>query len=197
MAKTTKKNPGGRPTNAAMGRRREHLTPQEAARLIDAAGVQGRNALRDRALCLLIYRHGLRASEAVGLAWDQVDLEERVLHVVRLKNGNPAGHPLADDECELLKALRARNRGAEYVFLSERGTRLDRINLGRIVRRAGEAAQLSFRVHPHMLRHATGYYLANRGAHLRLIQDYLGHRSIQHTVLYTRLAPERFANLWG
>jgi type 1 fimbriae regulatory protein FimB/type 1 fimbriae regulatory protein FimE len=180
-----------------MGRRREHLTPPEAQRLIDAAGRQGRNALRDRALCLLTYRHGLRASEAVGLRWDQIDLEERVLHVVRLKNGNAAGHPLAEDECALLKDLRSRKPDSMYVFLSERGTPLDRINLGRIVRRAGEAAQLPFLVHPHMLRHATGYYLANRGKPLRLIQDYLGHRSIQHTVLYTRLAPERFADLWN
>jgi type 1 fimbriae regulatory protein FimB/type 1 fimbriae regulatory protein FimE len=179
-----------------VGRRREHLTPQEAERLIAAAGELGRNRLRDQTLCLMLYRHGLRASEAVELTWDQVDLEQAVLHVVRLKNGNPAGHPLAEDERELLEALRGQGPVGTTVFLSERGTALDRINLGRIVRRAGKTAGISFPVHPHMLRHATGYYLANRGQPLRVIQDYLGHRSVQHTVHYTRLAPERFAGLW-
>ena len=85
---------------------------------------------------------------------------------------------------------------SDYVLISERGTRLDRVNAGRIVKRAGEKAKLPLQVHPHMLRHATGYFLANNGHGLRIIQDYLGHRSVQHTVLYTRLVPERFKSLW-
>ena len=179
-----------------MGRTREYLTDQEAQALIDAAGKVGRNQLRDRTLCLLIYRHGLRASEASALLWSQIDFENGCLHVQRLKNGNSAVHPLQKDSVAALRALRGANPDTAYVFVSERQTPLDRINVGRVVRRAGKHAGLAFPVHPHMLRHATGYYLANQGHDVRLIQDFLGHRNIQHTVLYTRLAPERFNNLW-
>ena len=187
---------GGRPTNTAMGRTREHLTHDEAEKLIEAAGKTGRNRLRDKTLCLLLYRHGLRISEAANLRWSQVDFTDRTLHVCRLKNGNSAGHPLQHDTCNALAQLREKNLKADFVLLSERGTQLDRINAGRIIRRAGEKAGLPLRVHPHMLRHSTGYYLANNGHGLRVIQDYLGHRNVQHTVLYTRLAPERFKSLW-
>lgn len=199
MAQATdskRENRGGRPTNAALGRTREYLTRDEAERLIQAAGKAGRNRLRDRTLCQLLYRHGLRASEACDLMWSQVDLTQRTLHVRRLKNGNPAGHPLQADTVRLLTRLRDQQPESDYVLVTERGTPLDRFNVGRIVRRAGAHAGLSIKAHPHMLRHATGYHLANEGQDLRVIQDYLGHRSIQHTVLYTRLAPERFRRLW-
>jgi site-specific recombinase XerD len=68
--------------------------------------------------------------------------------------------------------------------------------LQKLVERAGIAAKMSFKVHPHMLRHATGCALANRGTDTRILQAYLGHRSIQSTVRYTELAPGRFKNLW-
>lgn len=190
------KRRGGRPSNQAMGRVREHLTNDEAEALIKAAGKVGRNRLRDRALCLLLYRHGLRISEATDLRWGQLDLANKTLHVRRLKNGNPSGHPLQEDTIEALLELKEGNPEQEFVLITERGTPLDRMNAGRIVKRAGQRAGLPFPVHPHMLRHATGYYLANTGQELRVIQDYLGHRNVQHTVLYTRLAPERFRELW-
>jgi site-specific recombinase XerD len=60
----------------------------------------------------------------------------------------------------------------------------------------GERANLRFYVHPHMLRHSTGYYLANRGYDTKLAQDYLGHKNIAHTVRYTRTAAVRFEGLW-
>lgn len=188
---------GGRPTNEAMGRTREHLTDHEAQELIRAAGRVGRNRLRDSTLCLLLYRHGLRVSEATSLQWSQVDFTNHSLHVRRLKNGNAAGHPLQSDTSKALRMLREQNPQADFVFISERGTQLDRINACRIVKRAGERSGIPFPIHPHMLRHATGYYLANKGHGLRVIQDYLGHRNVQHTVLYTRLAPERFKSLWN
>ena len=134
---------GGRPTNAAMGRTREHLTNDEAEKLIKAAGEVGRNRLRDKTLCLLLYRHGLRVSEATELRWSQVDLVNRTLHVHRLKNGNPSGHPLQHDTCQALTQLRETNSQSDYVLTSERGTKLDRVNAGRIVKRAGERANSS------------------------------------------------------
>lgn len=66
----------------------------------------------------------------------------------------------------------------------------------KIVARAGELAGLGFPIHPNMLRHATGYYLASKGQDTRTIQAYMGHRNIQHTVRYTELSPERFKDFW-
>jgi type 1 fimbriae regulatory protein FimB/type 1 fimbriae regulatory protein FimE len=69
-------------------------------------------------------------------------------------------------------------------------------NVRTIVARAGRLAGLTFPVHPHMLRHACGYKLANDGHDTRAIQHYLGHRNIMHTVRYTELASDRFKNFW-
>lgn len=82
------------------------------------------------------------------------------------------------------------------LFLSERRTPLNRRTVWHMVRRYGESAALALPAHPHMLRHACGYELANQGADTRLIQDYLGHRNIQHTVQYTAANPARFEKLW-
>jgi site-specific recombinase XerD len=75
------------------------------------------------------------------------------------------------------------------------GMLLDRA-LARMVDRAGEAAGFKFKAHPHMLRHASGFALANHGHDTRALQAYLGHRNIQHTVRYTELAPDRFKDFW-
>lgn len=80
--------------------------------------------------------------------------------------------------------------------LSERKGPLTDHSFRKIVTRAGEVAKLSFNVHPHMLRHATGFKLANDGIDTRSIQHYLGHKSIRHTTRYTELASDRFKNFW-
>lgn len=67
----------------------------------------------------------------------------------------------------------------------------------KLLQRAGEEAKLSFPIHPHMLRHSTGFKLANEGRDTRSIQHYLGHKNIQHTVRYTEISPERFKNFWS
>lgn len=177
-------------------RAREHLTPEEVERLIAAAGRLGRHGHRDAALLLLAYRHGLRVSELVGLRWEQVDLKQGLLHVVRRKNGTPATHPLRGPELRALRRLDRAYPDTPYVFVSERGAPLTTAAVRKIVSRAGTEAGLGFPVHPHMLRHSTGYYLANRGIDTRAIQHYLGHRNIQHTVKYTELSPERFKDFW-
>jgi type 1 fimbriae regulatory protein FimB/type 1 fimbriae regulatory protein FimE len=64
------------------------------------------------------------------------------------------------------------------------------------MRKAARAAGINFPVHPHMLRHATGFYLVNTGQDTRAIQLYLGHRNIQHTLGYTELSPQRFKDFW-
>jgi integrase len=175
-------------------RPREHLTEREVEKLIHAAK-GNRWGQRDSTMLLMAFRHGLRASELCGLQWSDVEFASGTLHLRRAKGGQPSTHPLLGDE---LRALRALKRDAEspFIFVSERGAPVSVSGLQKLVERAGIAAKMPFKVHPHMLRHATGYALANRGTDTRTLQAYLGHRSIQSTVRYTELAPGRFKNLW-
>jgi len=178
---------------------RRYLTSREVERLLEATR-GSRTEARDRCLILLSFRHGLRVSEACGLKLNQVDLDSRVLHVTRLKKGLSTTHPLRTDELRVIKAwLTERNRLApagDAFFISERRLPLNRRTVWVAIKRYGELADLAVDAHPHMLRHACGYALADQGADTRLIQDYLGHRNIQHTVRYTATNPARFERLW-
>ena len=178
---------------------RKHLTALEVDKLL-AATKGARHEARDRCLILLLFRHGLRVSEACGLTLAQVDTESRVLHVARLKQGLSTTHPLRSEELRCIKAwLKERTRMqpvSERFFISERRGPLNRRTVWAALRRYGELAGLPLAAHPHMLRHACGFALADQGADTRLIQDYLGHRNIQHTVRYTAANPARFEKLW-
>lgn len=176
---------------------RKHLTPQEAEALIKAAGGLTPHGPRNKAMLLLAYRHGLRVSELVGLTWDQVDLASGHIHVSRAKGSLPGVHPLTGPEIRTLRQLRRDWPQGRHLFQGRPGIPLDPSSVNRMVDRAAKAAGVPFNVHPHMLRHACGYALAAQGADTRLIQDYLGHRNIQNTVIYTRLAPGRFNGLWN
>jgi type 1 fimbriae regulatory protein FimB len=182
-----------------MNDNRKHLTGLEVEKLLTATK-EGRNEARDKCLILLMFRHGLRVSEAVGLKLSDVDMEGRSLHVKRLKRGLSMTHPLRSDELRVLKAwlaIRQRMRPeSKALFISERRTALSRQMAWVLIRGYGKAAGLEIVAHPHMLRHACGYALADQGADTRLIQDYLGHRNIQHTVRYTATNPARFERLW-
>jgi len=186
--------PPGRPRNIDL-REREYLLPAEVGRLVLEAGKVGRHKYRDRCMLLTAYRHGLRVSELVNLMWNQIDFRNAEMHVRRVKKGSPAVHPIKGDELRLLRKAKEKYDSA-FVFVSERGLPLSRSAIANIMTRAGRRAEIGLPVHPHMLRHACGFYLANRGVDTRTIQAYLGHRSIQHTVRYTELAPGRFSNLW-
>jgi len=178
---------------------RKHLVSAEVDRLL-AATKGTRHETRDRCLLLLMFRHGLRVSEACGLLLSQVDTESRVLHVKRLKAGLSTTHPLWGDEIRAIKvwlADRARMKpGTDAFFISERRSPLSRKTAWVMIRDYGRLAGLSVEAHPHMLHHACGFALADQGADTRLIQDYLGHRNIQHTVRYTATNPARFERLW-
>jgi type 1 fimbriae regulatory protein FimB/type 1 fimbriae regulatory protein FimE len=181
--------------NAAL-RSREHLTEGEVEKLIDAAK-SNRWGHRDATMLLVAYRHGLRASELVDLRWDQVDFAAATLHVRRVKQGTPSTHPVRGDELRALRRLqREQEPKSPFVFTSERGAPFTTAGFARMVERAGRAANLPFKAHPHMLRHATGFALANKGHDTRALQAYLGHKNIQHTVRYTELAPTRFRDFW-
>jgi type 1 fimbriae regulatory protein FimB len=158
------------------------------------------NEVRDRCLLLLMFRHGLRVSEACRMKLDEVDTESRVLHVARLKGGLSTTQPLRGDELRAVSAwLKERARMKPTVkafFVSEQRKPLHRSTVNLILRKYSAAASLPLLAHPHMLRHACGFALADQGADTRLIQDYLGHRNIQHTVKYTATNPARFEKLW-
>jgi len=177
-------------------RSREYLTEQEVDRLIDAAGRVGRHGHRDATLIMLSYRHGLRVTELVSLRWEQVDLKQGLIHVNRLKHGNPSVHPVRGPELRALRRLQRDYPMMPYVFSSERKAPLTDDAIRKIVGRAGREAKLPFSIHPHMLRHACGYKLAQAGQDTRAIQHYLGHKNIQHTVRYTQLSPDRFKDFW-
>jgi type 1 fimbriae regulatory protein FimB len=178
---------------------KDFLTEAEMKRLLEAAR-GGRYGARDHAMMLMAYRHGLRVSELIDLRLKDIDFGTARLYVRRRKNGLSTHQPIEGDELRALRAwLRDRecrsDARASYLFLSERGP-MTRQAVNYLVAQAGQRAKLRFHVHPHMLRHSTGYYLANRNCDTRLVQDYLGHRNIAHTVRYTRTAAVRFEGLW-
>ena len=187
--------PPQKPRNSER-RTREYLLPDEVDRLRKAAKTVGRHRTRDAAIILLMYRHGLRVGEVIDLRWEQFDLAQGLFHVRRLKQGNPSIHPLRGVELRALRGVERKYPRSPYVFLSERGGTLDDSTVRKMIARAGVKAGLPFPVHPHMLRHATGFYLANKGFDTRAIQAYLGHRNITHTVRYTDLVPGRFDEFW-
>ena len=176
-------------------RSREHLTEMEVGRLIEAAK-QNRYGHRDATMILVAYRHGLRASEICDLRWEQFDFASATLHVRRAKGGKPSTHPLRGDELRAVRRLERDAQTSPFVFVSERGAPFTPDSFNWIVKRAGQKAGLQLKAHAHMLRHACGYKLAGDGHDTRSIQDYLGHRNIQHTVRYTELSPERFKSFW-
>ena len=148
-------------------RTREHLTETEIEKLLKAAGTN-RWGHRDGTMILVAYRHGLRASELVDLRWDQINFATATLHVRRVKQGTPATHPILGDELRALRRLqREQEPKSAFVFTSERSSPFSTAGFARMVERAGEAAKLGFPAHPHMLRHACGFDLANRGQYPR------------------------------
>jgi type 1 fimbriae regulatory protein FimB/type 1 fimbriae regulatory protein FimE len=176
-------------------RKREHLIPNEVERLIEAAK-GNRHGHRDSTMILIAYRHGLRASELCGLEWSQIDFDSATLHVRRVKNGKPATHPIRGDEMRALRKLQRESSKSVYVFVNERGAPFSPDGFNWLVKRAGQKAELPFQVHAHMLRHSAGFKLAGDGHDTRAIQDWLGHKNIQHTVRYTELSPARFKDFW-
>jgi type 1 fimbriae regulatory protein FimB/type 1 fimbriae regulatory protein FimE len=175
---------------------REYLTPKEIELLRKAARERGRYRHRDATIILVAYRHGLRPTEACTLRWDQIDLPHGLLHVRRVKNGMPSVHPLGGSEIRDLRKLKREKIEGRHVFLTERRAPISTAGFRKMLATVGETAKFPIPVHPHMLRHACGYKLANDGQDTRAVQHYLGHKNIQHTVRYTELSPERFKSFW-
>jgi type 1 fimbriae regulatory protein FimB len=187
------------PDTAVDPRKKNFLTEAEVESLLKAAR-KGRHRIRNYAMLVLAFRHGLRVSELINLRMADLDLDTGRLFVRRLKGSLSTSHPLEGDEIRALRAwLRQRINApccnSPLVFVSERGP-MTRQAFNYICAKVGKRASLSINVHPHMLRHSCGFALANKGCDTRLVQDYLGHRNITHTQIYTRTAAVRFEGLW-
>jgi integrase len=191
--KLTVGNPG-RKANAEY-RGREYLTKEEVDALV-AAAKKNRHGQRDALMIRMAFLHGLRASELVGLRWDQVNFDTANIFVKRKKGSLPSNQPIVADELRSLRALQRTAPASPFIFVSERGSPFTTAGFARLVERAGEAAEIGLKIHAHMLRHACGHVLANKGKDTRTLQLHLGHKNIQHTVRYTELAPDRLKNIW-
>jgi type 1 fimbriae regulatory protein FimB len=173
----------------------DYLTEVEVRRLI-AGAKTSRNPERDALLILLLFRHGLRESEARLLRRDAFKLDSAQVWIERVKGGRSSYHPIGGEELRLLRRyLRTRQDDLPWLFISERMQPLSDRSTRVIVANAGKSAGLGH-VHPHMLRHSCGFYLHNKGYNSRLIQDYLGHANPASTMLYTRTASKQFEGLF-
>ena len=138
-----------------------------------------------------------RIAEAADPIAALAGIPMQYLAVRRVKQGSPSTHPIQGDELRALRRLqREQERKSPFVITSERGSPFTTAGFARMVERAGVEAKLGFKAHPHMLKHACGFALANKGHDTRALQAYLGHKNIQHTVRYTELSPDRFKDFW-
>jgi type 1 fimbriae regulatory protein FimB len=193
-APATEKQRVGRKSDADYGRDgHKYLTPEQLEALVKAARAN-RHGLRDALMISLAWHHGLRASELVGLRWSAIDWKRADIAVNRLKNGKDTRQPLAGDDLRALRALYRERTSDEWVFMSERGP-MTRSGFAKLLEAAADRARIK-NVHPHALRHACGHALAMKGRDTPLIQDWLGHRNIQHTSHYTQGVSARFRGMW-
>jgi integrase len=187
----------GRRSDQEIGRDRHYLTPAEVDRLISAAKKRGRHGQRDALAILMTHRHGLRVSELVSLRWSQISWEGTPRLTVQRRKGSISGiaQALSKDEVRSLRAIqREQEIGTSYIFQGERGA-VTVAWFQRMLRRVGKECGLPL-VHPHQLRHSTGYALADKGRGLREIQLELGHKSVSNTTRYVELRPGRLDHIW-
>ena len=186
--------PPRRRPNAEL-RPREHLTEREVEKLIEAAK-GNRWGQRDSTM-ILIWPSGMACGprRCANCSGATSSLRPALCTCAEPRAGQRQRIRLLGDELRALRALK-REAKSPFIFVSRAWRAILGSGLQKMVERAGIEAKLPFKVHPHMLRHATGFALANKGTDTRTLQAYLGHRSIQSTVRYTELAPGRFKNLW-
>jgi type 1 fimbriae regulatory protein FimB len=160
------------------------LTPEELKALL--GGIRDK---RDRAIFLVAYRHGLRASEIGLLRTNDLDLKGLRLMVHRLKGSHSGEHPLQPDEVRVLKSyLRSRATDSPVLFPSRRHVPISRRTLDWLMKRYGERAGLpQDKRHFHCLKHSIATHMLSAGGDLVFVQDWLGHRNIENTRIYTFL----------
>ena len=175
---------------------RKYLTAPEIEQLLVAAK-RGRYPDRDKLIILLSYRHGLRVSELIALQWSSVDFARGRIFIHRLKRGRHGTHTLSQDEKSALEALKKSHDGSGFIFTSERGGKMYRQNVNRIINEIANDTDIAINCTPHVLRHSCGYQLADKRVETRRIQQYLGHKSILSTVIYVDLAGKALDDIWS
>ncbi len=195
LGKEGRRQPPPRRLPNSATRTREHLLPDEVERLLKATR-KNRNPTRDYALLLLMFRRAMRVTEAIRLRWADVDLQAERIFVKRLKSGVDSTQPLSGIELQYLKQLRRKNPNSSWVFLSERGGPMSRRNAHAIVAKAGRDAKIGFPVHCHQLRHALGYYMAEKKVPTRSLAAYMGHKNLNNTAKYAALSSNHFNDWW-
>ena len=161
------------------------LTQSETENLISVI-----SSKRDKAIFLLAYRHGLRASEVGLLQRNDFDDKQLRLNIHRLKGSLSGVHPLQADEVRILKSyLRTREDSLPYLFPSRRGAPISRAMLDVLIKSYGEKAKLpENKRHFHVLKHSIATHLLDTRADIRFVQDWLGHANIQNTVIYAQIS---------
>jgi site-specific recombinase XerD len=179
------------------------VNPDEVKKLLAASRDPEvtRNRARDFAILTLMYKHGLRVSELCEMKLRDINVDTKILHVNRLKDSDSGSHELVDEEPKAVRAWLAERAKigttADTFFVSERRKPMARTAIFEMIKKIAKAAGLeAAQVHPHMLRHSTGFFLINNGVGVRTIQDFLGHKAITSTVRYTKLDSKRFKGIW-
>ena len=178
------RTPKTKPSRARRAETIKFLTLDETTRLFAAITDK-----RDKAIFLLAYRHGLRASEVGLLQVSDLDMKRMRVMIHRLKGSISGVHPMQADEARAVKAyLNSRKGEAPYLFPSRRGLPISRQMLDLLIKSYGERAEIpQDKRHFHVLKHSIATHLLEAGAELRFLQDWLGHANIQNTVIYTAL----------
>lgn len=165
----------------------KYLTQEEVRKLLE---VSKKHNLRDFLILLLSYRHGLRASEVSTLKISNIDFEREKIIIHREKNGISGEHPLAKDEVKYLRMyLKNRKDKSGILFPSNRAGCISRFTLDKMFKKYGEEADIpKEKRHFHTLRHSAGVHRIEAGIDVLLVKDWLGHRNIQNTIIYTYIS---------
>jgi integrase/recombinase XerD len=165
--------------------------------ILRAPGEADPAAIRDRAILETLYGAGLRISELVGLDVDEVDLDEGSVRVMG-KGSKERMVPLGrfavaaiEDYLTRARPMLARSGSGAALFLNQRGGRLTRQGVTRVLKTAAVRAGVTKRVTPHTLRHSFATHLLEGGADVRVVQELLGHATLATTQIYTLVTGER------
>ncbi|HUW44288.1 MAG TPA: tyrosine-type recombinase/integrase [Dehalococcoidia bacterium] len=162
----------------------KYLTQDELKRLLGAI-----TSKRDSAIFRLAYYHGLRASEIGTLRAEDIDLTRGRIRIIRLKHSQCGEYPMQHDEIKALKAwLRERDNDNTWLFPSSRGLPISRRTLDYLMKAYGEKAGIPpDKRHFHVLKHSIATHLLDAGADIRFVQDWIGHKNIQNTIVYAQI----------
>jgi len=175
---------------------RNFITVEELELLVKACS-KTKYPVRNKAIILTMFWHGLRVTELCQLKVSDLNIKTGQLHVNRVKSSLSTTHPIRPEVLRALKRyLKTRDSALRTLFLNQHGDQFERQGINWVLKSLSKFSALPFPVNPHMLRHGCGFALANMGHDARLIQDYLGHKNIQNTVIYTRTSAKRFEAIW-